>query len=195
MKVFSYLYNKTIKWSSHKHAPYYLAGVSFAESSFFPIPPDAMLISMGLAKPNKSWDYAFITTLFSVLGGIFGYIIGYFCMELIEPWLVTSSYNDGYNQVVQWFKNSGIWIIFFASFAPFPPYKIFTIAAGALSMPFLPFVLASFLGRGMRFFLVSTLMYYKGESLHNKLSKYIDVIAWVSLLIIVIVMCILKWHK
>ncbi|MFC3909402.1 YqaA family protein [Legionella dresdenensis] len=193
MKIFSFLYKKTIQWSAHPHAPYYLAGVSFAESSFFPIPPDAMLISMGLAAPKKSWDYALITTLFSVLGGIFGYAIGYFGMSLIEPWLLASRYADGYLHVMHWFKQYGVWINLVASFSPVPPYKIFTIAAGAMNLAFLPFVIASFVGRGARFFLVSTLLYFMGERLHNKLSRYIDIIGWTALIIILLSVIYLKW--
>lgn len=192
MKIFSYLYDKTIKWSGHAHAPYYLAGVSFAESSFFPIPPDVMLISMGLAAPEKSWNFAFITTLFSVLGGIFGYMIGYFGMELIDPWLQQSSYQANYLQIVQWFKVYGIWIIFIAGFSPIP-YKLFTIAAGVLHMAFLPFVLGSALGRGMRFFLVSGIMFYKGESLKTKLRLYVDIIGWSVLVLLIIALLIVKW--
>lgn len=87
MKIFTHLYDKMVRWSGHAHAPYYLAGVSFAESSFFPIPPDVMLISMGLANPRRSWQYALITTLFSVLGGVFGYLIGYFLLKPYCPGL------------------------------------------------------------------------------------------------------------
>jgi len=83
MKIFSRLYEKMLGWSGHRHAQYYLAGVSFAESSFFPIPPDVMLISMGLATPKRSLRYAFIATLFSVIGGVFGYVIGMYCMTFM----------------------------------------------------------------------------------------------------------------
>ena len=192
MKIFSYLYDKTLQWSGHQHAPYYLAGVSFAESSFFPIPPDVMLISMGLAKPEKSWRFAFITTLFSVLGGIFGYMLGLFGMELVDPWLQQSAYQANYLQIVQWFKEYGIWIVFIAGFSPIP-YKLFTIAAGVMQMPFLPFVVASALGRGMRFFLVSGIMYYKGEGLKAKLRLYVDVIGWSLLGLIIIGFILVKW--
>lgn len=192
MKIFSYLYDKTILWSSHNHAPYYLAGVSFAESSFFPIPPDVMLISMGLAAPEKSWRYAFITTLFSVLGGIFGYCIGYFFMDLVQNWILTSSFHDNYLHIVQWFKVYGVWIVFLAGFSPIP-YKLFTIAAGALHMAFLPFVLASALGRGLRFFLVSSILFYLGDSLRTKLRLYVDIIGWFLLLMIITGFLLIKW--
>ena len=126
-----------VQWSGHQHAPYYLAGVSFAESSFFPIPPDVMLISMGLAKPKSSWLYALITTLFSVLGGIFGYIIGHYFIEFIGPWIAQSAWKEKYDLIQHYFLLHGILTIFIAGFSPIP-YKLFTIAAGAMSMPFLP---------------------------------------------------------
>lgn len=192
MKIFTYLYDKTIQWSAHNHAPYYLAGVSFAESSFFPIPPDVMLISMGLAKPKRSWYYAFITTLFSVLGGIFGYLIGYYGMEIIGPWIAASSLNASYHQVESWFIAHGVLVIFIAGFSPIP-YKLFTIAAGALNMAFIPFVFASFLGRGLRFFLVSAVMYFMGERLQTKLRQYVDIVGWGLLALLAIVLVFIKF--
>lgn len=150
-----------------------------------------MLISMGLAKPHRSWYYALITTLFSVLGGIFGYIIGYYGMEIIAPWIAASSLNASYHQVESWFITHGVLVIFIAGFSPIP-YKLFTIAAGALNMAFLPFVLASFLGRGLRFFLVSTVMYFMGERLQTKLRQYVDIVGWAVLALLLIVLVIYK---
>ncbi len=193
MRFFSYLYNKTIAWSLHKHAPYYLAGVSFAESSFFPIPPDVMLISMGLAKSEHAWRYAFIATVCSVLGGILGYCIGYFAIELIHPFLSQSHYHGTYQQVVHWFQTYGIWVIFLAGFSPIP-YKIFTIAAGALQMAFFPFLFASVIGRGLRFFLVSAIMYFYGQRLHNGLRKYVDAIGWSVVALFVLGFFLYKWN-
>ena len=86
MKLFTRLYDKVISWSKHPHAPYYLSGLSFAESSFFPIPPDVMLAPMSVAKPNHAFRLAILTTIASVLGGIFGYLIGVFAFDAIEPW-------------------------------------------------------------------------------------------------------------
>lgn len=194
MKLFSHLYDKMIQWSGHRHAPYYLAGVSFAESSFFPIPPDVMLISMGLAIPKNSWYYAFITTLFSVLGGIFGYVIGYYGMEFINPWIANSSFESTYHHAEHWLKIHGILIIFIAGCAPIP-YKLFTIAAGALHMALLPFIVASFFGRGLRFFLVSALMYYKGGALRTQLRRYIEIIGWAFLLLLVLIFFLIKTYS
>lgn len=191
MKLFSYLYDKSIAWAGHRHAQYYLAGVSFIESSFFPIPPDVMLISMGMAEPKKSWMFAFIATLFSVLGGLFGYSIGLFGVEHVQHWLTHSVYYQSYLYVVQLFQHYGIWIIFIAGFSPIP-YKLFTIAAGALHMPILPFVVASFLGRGLRFFLVSGIMFYWGEHLKSSLRSYIDRIGWSILAMLALGLIVIK---
>lgn len=191
MRLFSYLYDKSIQWASYRHAPYYLAGVSFIESSFFPIPPDVMLISMGMATPKKSWHYALIATLFSVLGGLFGYGIGLFGIEHIQAWLVHSAFYGSYLHVMQLFKQYGIWIIFVAGFSPIP-YKLFTIAAGALHMALMPFIVGSFIGRGLRFFLVSGIMFYWGDRLKTGLRAYIDRIAWSVLALILLIFLLIK---
>lgn len=192
MKLFSYLYDRTIFWSGHRHAHYYLAGVSFVESCFFPIPPDVMLISMGLATPKRSWYYALIATLFSVAGGILGYFIGMYAILLVEPYIISSSYAHYYYSVREWLDHSGIWVVILAGFTPFP-YKIFTITAGAMHIPFIPFVLGSLIGRGLRFFLVSGILYYAGQGLERNLRRYIDIIGCTLLLLIVIVFCLFKW--
>lgn len=194
MKVFSYFYHKTINWSAHNHAPYYLAGVSFAESSFFPIPPDVMLVSMGLAKPHFSWRFAFIATLFSVIGGIFGYLIGYFAMSFLKPYILASSYKLSYLKIVDWFKDGGVGMVVLAGFSPFP-YKLFTITAGAMQLSLLPFVIGSLIGRGGRFYLVSTLMYYAGERIEKKLRRYIDVLGFAFLAIFALVYVYFHWIK
>ena len=192
MKIFSYLYEKTIGWAGHRHAQYYLAGVSFIESSIFPIPPDVMLISMGLAMPKRSWHYAFIATLFSVIGGMLGYLIGLYCIELVEPYILASSYASSYEQVHHWFTQYGVWIVIVAGFTPLP-YKVFTVTAGAMQMAFWPFVLGSVIGRGGRFFLVSGLLYFAGEHIENRLRRYIDIIGWVMIGLIFLGFCLMKW--
>lgn len=193
MKIFTHVYNQMMIWSAHPHARYYLAGVSFAESSFFPLPPDIMLISMGLATPHRAWHYAFIAMFFSVIGGILGYFIGYFSMSFIEPYLLASHYASSYEHIKQWMDSAGLWVVIFASFSPFP-YKIFTITAGAMSMPFLyPFVLGSFLGRGLRFFIVSGVLYFVGEGLEKQIRRFIDIIGWIVLVLLVGGYITYKW--
>lgn len=176
--MFSYLYGKVLHWAKHHHAPYYLAGVSFAESSVFPIPPDVMLIPMVLGKPLSAWWYAFISTIASVLGGAFGYLIGYFAFETFGySILVKLDYVQQYQHVTTWFDVYGWHAVLIAGFTPIP-YKIFTIAAGAAKMSMLSFLLASALGRGLRFFLVAFLVKTIGKKLESKLIRYIDWIGW-----------------
>lgn len=177
MALFSRLYEIAMKWSTHRHAPRYLAGMSFAESSFFPVPVDVMLAPMAMATPAKAWHFAFIATLFSVLGGITGYFAGYFAMGLLEPWLHTLGYWESYQQIILWFKEWGIWIIFIAGFSPVP-YKLFTITAGALNMALIPFILISIIARSARFYAVSGLIIWGGAAMEAKIRKYIDVIGW-----------------
>ena len=177
MRIFSALYSRALAWSRHPHAPWYLGGISFAESSFFPIPPDVMLAPMSLATPDRAWRYALITTLSSVLGGLAGYAIGHFGFDAIQPWLSTSKYWGSYQTAVNWFGEYGFWAVFIAGFSPIP-YKVFTIAAGALSMGLFPFVLASIIGRGARFYLVAGLMRWGGARMEAVLHRTVDRIGW-----------------
>ncbi len=192
MKWFSRIYDKVIIWSRHRHAPRYLAALSFSESSFFPIPPDVMLAPMVLANPHKAWNLALLTTVTSVLGGMLGYMIGMFSFELVEPLLQDAGYYPKYLLAKQWFDEWGFWAVFLAGFSPIP-YKVFTITAGVISMTFIPFVLASAIGRGARFFLVAGLLYWGGASMENTLRKYIDIIGWVTVFLVVILLVIIKW--
>lgn len=183
--MFQALYDKTLTWSRHRHALKYLCALSFAESSFFPIPPDVMLAPMALGRPKQAFKFALWTTVFSVLGGILGYAIGFFLFDQIEPWLKTTHYWDGFVLARQWFSDWGFWAVLVAGFSPIP-YKVFTIAAGVLSMFFLPFVLASAVGRGARFFLVALLLAAGGEKLESKLREYMDRLGWAVVAMVVI---------
>ena len=181
--MFKTLYDKSLNWSRHRHASKYLFCLSFAESSFFPVPPDVMLAPMSLAQPGKAFRFALLTTLASVLGGVFGYLIGFYAFDTITPWLQDSHYWDKYLLAKNWFDAWGFWAIFLAGFSPIP-YKVFTIAAGALAMVFLPFVLASLVGRGARFFLVALLLARGGERLESGLRKYMDRIGWTIVVLV-----------
>ena len=179
MKLFSPLYRRTMVWARHRHAPWYLGGMSFIESSFFPVPPDVMLAPMCLAQPHRAWHLALLTTLASVAGGLFGYAIGYFAIDALLPWLQESRYWPAYQTAVAWFEQWGFWAVFIAGFSPIP-YKVFTIAAGALSMTLLPFTLASLIGRGARFFLVAALMAWGGARMEAALHHYVDRLGWAT---------------
>ena len=183
--MFQKLYDKALVWAKHRHAEKYLCALSFAESSFFPIPPDVMLAPMALAQPSKAFRLALLTTLFSVLGGMLGYAIGFFMFDTFSPWLQETHYWDKYLIAESWFKDWGFWAVFIAGFSPIP-YKVFTIAAGALQMFFIPFIFASLVGRGARFFLVAMLIAAGGEKLESKLRQYMDIIGWVVVGLVVI---------
>lgn len=191
MKLFEPLYLKTLQWARHHRAPWFLAGLSFAESSFFPVPPDVMLAPMCLAKQKMAWRYAFITTLMSVIGGLFGYLIGYLAFDFIEPWLKDLGYWDRFQMASQWFNEWGIWVILIAGFSPIP-YKLFTIAAGVAGMAILPFILMSIIGRGLRFFLVAGFMVLGGEGMEQKLQHYIERIGWVVVFVVIIAYLLVK---
>ncbi len=177
MTVFRSLYDRVMRWSRHRHAEWYLGAMSFAESSFFPIPPDVMLAPMCLATPARWLRFALVTTVFSVLGGLAGYAIGYLAFEAIEPWLRTSAYWSSYATAREWFDAYGVWIVFIAGFSPIP-YKIFTIAAGVAVLNLPGFFIASLVGRGTRFLLVAAIVRFAGVALEARLLKYIERIGW-----------------
>lgn len=185
MKIFSWLYARALQWSRHRHATWYLGGLSFAESSFFPIPPDVILAPMCLAEPKRAWWFATLTTITSVAGGALGYLIGYFAFDLIEPWIAGGKYWQAYQAAVAWFGEWGFWAVLIAGFSPIP-YKAFTISAGVLSMSFLPFIIASAVGRGARFFLVAGLIRWGGSRMEGMIKDYIDRIGWVTVLLLVL---------
>jgi membrane protein YqaA with SNARE-associated domain len=180
MRIFSPLYDLALKWSRHPHAERYLAGVSFAESSFFPIPPDVLLAPMALARPERWWRLAAITTVTSVLGGLFGYLIGYVAIEAVTPMLHRVGYWQHFETAHDWFERYGFWAIFAAGFTPIP-YKVFTIAAGAAHMGLLPFTLGSLVGRGARYLLVAGLVRWGGAPIEHHIRRYIDGIGWATL--------------
>ncbi len=177
MKLFAPLYDRVLEWSRHPHAERYLGALSFAESSFFPVPVDVMLAPMCMADRARAWRFAFVATAFSVLGGIGGYAIGFAIFELIEPWLVNSRYWSSYEQSREWFDRFGVWAIFVAGFSPIP-YKVFTIAAGVALLNMPGFIIASLVGRGARFYLVAGLIVLGGQRFEHTLRRYVEGIGW-----------------
>ncbi len=192
MKIFTAVYDWTLKWAEHKFAPRMLALLTFAESVFFPIPPDVLLAPMVLAKPEKAWRLASLTTISSILGGCVGYLLGYMMFEpWIQPLITEFGYQARFDTAITWFNEWGVWVVFIAGFSPIP-YKLFTVSAGFLHMAFLPFLIASAVGRGMRFFLVAGLIRWGGEAIAHKLRKWIDVLGWAVVALIAIAYLILK---
>ncbi|MDH5231993.1 MAG: DedA family protein [Gammaproteobacteria bacterium] len=191
MKLFGPLYDRCLSWAQHRHAQYYLAAVSFTESSFFVVPPDFMLIPMAVAKPAKAWFYAHITLVMSILGGLFGYAIGMFGFELVKPHIIEFGYEPAYTLAQEWFRQWGFWAILLAGFSPIP-YKIFTIASGAVGMPFLPFLFGSIISRGARFYLVAGSIYYLGKKVEPLIREYIEYLGWLFVVIAIVAYFILR---
>lgn len=170
----------------HPHAKWWLFGVAFAESSFFPIPPDVLLAAILLTRERaRAFFYAWITTVGSVLGGVFGYVIGFFFFQIIGEKLVAFYHLETEVAIVrELFVNNAFLAIFTAAFTPIP-YKLFTIAAGLFGIDMFVFVIASIAGRGMRFYALAALMRYGGAYMAQVLYKYFNII---SLLLIAIIM-------
>lgn len=183
MKLFGPLYDRCRKLAAHRHAPWYLGFISTIESIFFPVPTDVMLAPMALARPDHWFRLGLLTTVTSVLGGVIGFALGYFAIEAVMPWLVRVGYDDTYAQVQALFREYGVWIMFVAAFTPIP-FKVFTIAGGAAAMPLLPFVLASLVGRGLRFFLVAWVVAKGGPKVEPVFRRYIEIIGWVIAVLI-----------
>ncbi len=186
MTLFAPLYERILVWSRHPHAERYLALMSFSESSFFPIPVDVMLAPMCLAAQERWVRLATIATVFSVLGGLLGYAIGFGMFEVIEPWLRESHYWAAYETSRRWFDDYGIWVVFVAGFSPIP-YKVFTIAAGVAVLNLPGFFIASLVGRAARFFLVAGLVKAGGERFETSLKRHVERIGWALVAVSVVV--------
>jgi membrane protein YqaA with SNARE-associated domain len=179
------LYDWIMGLAASDRAPAALFGVSFVESSFFPIPPDVMLVPMVIAQRAKAWWYATLATIGSVLGGAFGYAIGFFAFESIgKPILEFYGKADSFGEFTQWFNEWGVWILIAKGWTPFP-YKVLTITAGVTHMPFLEFMLASVITRAMRFFLVAGLLYFFGEPIRAFIEKRLTLVTTVFLVLLV----------
>lgn len=200
--MFKTIYKKCLNLAAHKSSKYYLAGVSFIESSFFPIPPDVMIVPMVIAKKNDFLKIFFISTIFSVLGGIFGYLIGSLFFDIGMQ--IMNFY--GYEDKVSFLKNSltqgngfyaWLGILFLAGFTPLP-YKVFTIVSGLISFNLMIFIFISLISRGLRFFIVSYLSYKFGEVFTKFMdqhgSKWFTLVGVLILIIMVIFYLIFKSH-
>ena len=177
------IYDKMLALSEGKGAMAALFVVAFAESSFFPIPPDIMLIPMILAAPTKAWRIALLATIASVLGGYFGYLIGVYAFEWIaEPLLSFYGYLDKFKTFENYYNEYGAWIVFGAGLTPFP-YKIITIASGAVHLNLGVFTVASVLARGGRFFVVAWLLKRFGAPMKTFIEKNLG---WLSVLFLIL---------
>ena len=200
--MFKSLYKKCLDLAAHKSSKYYLAIVSFVESSFFPIPPDVMVIPMVISKKNDFIKIFLITTIFSVLGGMLGYLIGAFFFEFGAHIMSFYGYEDKLTKIKENLVNSNgfyawLGVLFLAGFTPLP-YKVFTIASGLIGFNFLIFVFISLISRGLRFFIVSYLSYKFGDLFNEYMdkhgSKWFTIIGILIVIISLIIYLIFKSH-
>lgn len=193
MSLLHSVYAKMITAASGPRAMAALLAVAFIESSFFPIPPDVMLIPMVLATPSKAWRIAALATVASVVGGFFGYFIGAYGYDLLaRPILDFYHLTDKFEVFKQYYHEWGAWIVFGAGITPFP-YKVVTIASGAVGLNLFVFGIASVLARGMRFFLVAWLLKAYGEPMRSFIEKNLGILSILFLLLLIGSFAILKY--
>ena len=179
------MYDWTLSMSGHPRSLWVLAFVAFIESSFFPIPPDLLLIPLILAAPTRAFGIALIAVVASVDGGVFGYFIGAFAFEAIGQPILASlgkiDYISGFNQK---FNEYGLWAVLIAGVTPFP-FKVITIMSGWTSMPFGVFLFSSLVARSLRFFAVATLLYYFGAPIRNFIEKRLGLVFTVFIFVLI----------
>jgi membrane protein YqaA with SNARE-associated domain len=179
------LYDWTLSLAGRPSAPYALAAVSFAESSFFPVPPDVMLVPMMLARPDRAWTYALICTVSSVVGGVLGYLIGLFLYDSIGNWLFQVY---GLTEGAETFRHSyaeyGHWVILLKGLTPIP-YKLVTITSGFAGYSLFWFVVLSIVTRGARFFFIALLMTRFGPAIKSLIDRHFNLIAAIAVVALV----------
>lgn len=184
-KVTHGTYNWMLALSSSPRAMFFLFLVAFAESSFFPIPPDIMIIPMVLATPSKAWRIAALATFASVLGGFFGYGIGVFLFDQIaKPLLAFYGYLHQFDSFKEYYHQWGAWIVFGAGITPFP-YKVITIASGVVGLNLFTFTIASIIARGMRFYLIAWLLKKYGASMKVFIEKNLGILSILFLVLLI----------
>jgi len=185
MQLFRPLYEKALVASRNRFAAGWLVFISFIEAIFFPVPPEVMLVPMTLAQPKSWMRYAGLSLLGSTAGAFIGYALGKFAIQLIEPHLISWGMGNAFNTARAALIEHGFWIMLVGGFTPIP-FKLFTIAAGTVGMPLLPFVAAVVIGRGKRVFLVAGAIRIGGERAERALHRYIEPVGWSALALFVI---------
>lgn len=174
------LYDWMLSWADHKAGPVALFGISFAESSVFPIPPDPLLLALSLGRPKRALLFAAICTTGSILGGMLGYALGWFVWDVVGDFFfahVPGVTPESFGIVQDWYRRWGFWAVFLAGFTPLP-YKVFTLASGVFQIPFPVFLLASSISRGARFFIVAGLVYLFGRPIQSFIDRHFNRLAW-----------------
>lgn len=186
------LYRWVLHWAGHRHAPWVLFWVAFAESSFFPIPPDVLLMPMILANLQRAWLYALICTVGSVLGGVAGYAMGYYGFAFFgQPLIDFYHAQEKFILLQHWYTEWDVLIVFAAGFSPIP-YKIFTVLSGFMQANLLMFILASLLSRGARFFLVAGILYWGGERLRGWIERNLPPLSLLAIVLLVLLVVLFK---
>lgn len=184
MRFLRKTYDWVLHWSTTRYALPALALLSFAESSFFPIPPDVLLIAMVVAVPMKAFRYAAVCSVASVLGGMFGYLLGWQFMELVGTPIVEFYHLQAqWDKIGGWYEKYNAWAVGAAGFTPLP-YKVFTLAAGAFQIDFPVFVLASLVSRSARFFIVAGLIWKYGAPIKIFIEKYFNILSIVFIILL-----------
>lgn len=194
MKYFRRIYDWVLSWSDSPYGVPALFLLAVAESSIFPVPPDVLLIALALSAPRRAYRLAAVTTLGSVIGGAVGYALGWGFWGALEPYFfhyVPGVSAHGFEQVRQLFDQYGFWTIFAAGFTPIP-YKIFTISAGIFQISFPIFMLASVIGRGLRFFLVAALFFHFGKAAREIIERYFNLFSILLLIAIIVIVVLAK---
>jgi membrane protein YqaA with SNARE-associated domain len=193
MRYIRKLYDWVLHWAETPYAIPALFILAFAESSFFPIPPDVLLITLAISIPQRSFRYAFVCTAGSILGGMFGYFIGYQLMDMIGiPILNFYGAMEKYKYIQSLYMKYDAWAVSIAGFTPIP-YKVFTIAAGAFKIDFLVFVLASIAGRAGRFYLVAGFIYFFGPPIKDFIDRYFNLLTIVFIVLLILGFVLIKY--
>lgn len=195
MKLVRRLYDWVLSWAETPYGVPALALLAFAEASFFPVPPDVLLIALCLSMPSRAYFFALVATFGSAAGGILGYLIGWGGWDLLAPLFyqyVPGFTEQGFAQVKALFDQYDFWTVFAAGFTPIP-YKIFTIAAGAFQINFPVFVAASLVSRGLRFFLFAVLLYYFGRPARAFIEKYFNLLTILCLILLLGIVLLIKY--
>ncbi len=186
------LYNKLLKWAEHKYSIYILAFISFIEASFFPIPPDPILLTMCLGSPKRSLWYAFICSVFSVLGAILGYYIGLYLWGTVHGFFFVYIFSESsFNYVGELYNKNSFLAVLTAAFTPIP-FKVFTIAGGVFSISLYDLILASAIGRSARFFIEGGLFYFFGPNIKVFIEKYFNLL---TIIITILIIAVIVFYK
>ena len=187
------LYDWVLGWADTRYGVPALAAISFAESSFFPIPPDPLLMALSLGKPKKAFWYAFVSTMMSVLGGIAGYFIGWALWDILSGFFFAYVFSpESFNYVGSLYKQNAFLAILGAAITPIP-YKVFTVSAGVFHVNLMYLIVASALGRSSRFFIEAGLIYFFGEKIRSFIDKYFNLLFTVFFILIVLGVFIVKF--